>query len=208
MEITRIDGYSDDRFSQTVLYQHGAYLIAGEPYEVEITGRDCAVIRGADPRLYRALAEEFRFHAPQIVRFLTECGETAAQYPAAELLDVELERIQPSQFYIDEEKLHAVRTFVRTAEDVVIQVVPWEDRFISLDGHTRLYCAAQNGFSAVKAIVSETDDWVWPFVREARRRGIDQPRDLILLPHEQYTVQWDRYCDSVFAGQSAQGEPT
>ena len=98
-------------------------------------------------------------------------------------------------------KLAAVRSFIRQPEDVIIQVIPYGDRYISLDGHTRLYAAAQDGFRTVRAVLSETDDWVWPFVREAEKRKIFRPRDLILLPHDEYEIQWNQYCDSVFAQQ-------
>ena len=111
------------------------------------------------------------------------------------------DNIQPSQFFVDEEKLAAVRSFIHQPEDVIIQVIPCGDRFISLDGHTRLYAAVQDGFRTVRAVLSETDDWVWPFVREAEKRKIFRPRDLILLPHDEYEIQWNQYCDSVFAQQ-------
>ena len=201
MEIQRINNYTDNRFSKAVLAQHGAYLIDGDPYEIEITGPSSATVRGKDPAAYAELIEEFRFHAPHIVRFADKAGSLLAEYPAPEIIDVDLDRIQPSQFFVDEEKLAAIRTFIHQPEDVVIQVLPWNGRYISLDGHTRLYAAVQDGFPSVKAVVSETDDWVWPFVREAEKRKILSPRDLILLSHDEYEVQWNQYCDSVFAQQ-------
>lgn len=201
MDIQRIDNYTDSRFSKTVLAQHGAYLIDGKPYEIEITGPAAATVRGKDPAVYAELIEEFRFHAPHIVRFSDAAGSLLAEYPLPEIIEVEPDRIQPSQFFVDEEKLAAIRTFIRKPEDVVIQVLPWNGRFISLDGHTRLYAAVQAGFSSVKAVISETDEWVWPFVQEAQRRKILSPRDLILLSHDEYEVQWNQYCDSVFADQ-------
>lgn len=36
MNIKRIDTYDDPRFSKEVLLQHGAFLVDGLPYEVEI----------------------------------------------------------------------------------------------------------------------------------------------------------------------------
>lgn len=200
MEIKRIDHYTDERFSRSVLYQHGAYLIDEEPYEIEIIGPEEATVRGKDPNLYRELIETFRFHAPHIVRFYDQEHAVIAKYPAPDLLEIELDKIQPSQFYIDEEKLEAVETFIRDPEDIVIQLIPYGDRFISLDGHTRLYLAVRNGYKTVKAVMSETDDWVWVFVEEAQRRKIFSPKDMILLPHEQYRIKWDKYCDEVFSG--------
>lgn len=197
-DIIRIDSYLDARFSKTALCQHGAYLIGEDPYEIEITGADTAVVRGKDPTQFEALIETFRFHAPHINRFLDEGGAQIAAHPAPEQIEIAIERIQPSQFYIDEEKLAAIRTFVHKPEDVVVQVIPYGERFISLDGHTRLYLAAKRGYAAVQAVVSETDDWVWTFVREAERRNIRRPQDMVLLPHERYEILWNRYCDEVF----------
>lgn len=200
MRIKRIDSYSDDRFSKTALNQHGAYLIDNEPYQIEITDVASAVICGKDPAIYKTLMEEFRFHAPHIFKFYDPCARLIAEYPAPILFDLPLESVQPSQFYVDEEKLKVVRTFICKAEDIVVQVIPYGDRFISLDGHTRLYVAVQSGFKTVKAIESKTDDWVWTFVHEAERRNILRPMDMVLLPHEQYEMQWEQYCDEVFAG--------
>lgn len=202
MDIKRIDGYTDGRFSKTVLDQHGAYLIDDEPYEIEITGETEASIRGKDPSCYEELIEYFRFHAPHISRFFDEAGATVAEFPAPELVRVKLENIQPSQFFIDETKLAAIESFIRCEDDIIIQVKPYGERFISLDGHTRLYHAVKSGFSSVRAVVSDSDEWVFKFVHEAERRGVIEPKDMVLLPHEKYVVEWDEYCDSVFAQQS------
>lgn len=200
MDITRIDSYDDGRFSKIVLNQHGAYLVDNEPYQVEIINSISAVIRGNNPAVYNTLIEEFRFHAPHIVKFYDESAKLITEYSIPKLLDIPLDSIQPSQFFVDDEKLKAVRTFIDKVEDIVVQVKPYGDRFISLDGHTRLYLAVQNGFGTVKAVESETDDWVWPFVHEAEKRNILRPGDMILLPHEQYEIQWNQYCDKLFAG--------
>ena len=203
MEIRRINSYRDMRFSQRVLNQHGAYLVDGEPYAFEITGPDCAQLSGAEPSVFPELIEEFRFHAPHIVRFYDVEGQIIEAFPQPEILTIPLNQIQPSQFFVDRDKLAAVRSFLHTGCDVVIQVLPWEERFIALDGHTRLYWAAAEGADAVRAVVSETDDWIWTFVREAEKRGIRRPQDLELLDHEDYVIRWDRYCDSVFGREEA-----
>ena len=95
-------------------------------------------------------------------------------------------------------KLSAVKTFIHESDDVVIQVTPNDDRYISLDGHTRLFLAAQKGYKAIRAVISEPDDCILTFVAEAKRRGVYSPKDLLLLSHDEYEVKWNRYCDSVF----------
>ena len=135
MDITRIDTYDDERFSQKVLNQHGAYLISGDPYEIEIINTTEAVVRGNDSGVYPDLIEYFRFHAPHIIRFSDEYGKQIVSYPSPEIIDVEIDKIQPSQFFIDEEKLDAIRSFANDREDIIVQVLPWNDRFICKGGH-------------------------------------------------------------------------
>ena len=86
MDITRIDSYDDGRFSKTVLNQHGAYLVDNEPYQVEIINSISAVIRGNNPAVYNTLIEEFRFHAPHIVKFYDESAKLITEYPIPKLL--------------------------------------------------------------------------------------------------------------------------
>ena len=199
MEIRRIDEYQDDRFSQKILFQHGAYLIDDEPYEIEIINKDSAVVRGMDAAFFHELIEYFRFHAPHVIFFYDIDGKLIKEYPHPDLVKIEIEKIQPSQFYIDEEKVEAVSSFIQDEKDIIIQAMPWNDRYIALDGHTRLYLALKMGYESVYAVLTESDDWVWKFVDEARNRNIYKPSDMILVSHEEYEIRWNQYCDDVFA---------
>jgi len=199
LEITRINSYDDKRFSIIVLNQHGAYLIDNEPYEIEIVSKDTAIVRGNNPSAYEELIEEFRYHAPHVCKFLDDTGAMIKEYPIAEKTWIELLSIQPSQFYVDEDKLEAIKSFINSEEDIVVQVIPWNDRFISLDGHTRLYLAYLLGFRQVKAVIVEQEEWVWQFVSETQKRGIITPKDMTLLSHEDYEVKWNQFCDTLFA---------
>ena len=200
MEITRINTYADSRFSRAALMQHGCFLADGIPYEVEIAAPRQAVVRGPSPGAYPAIAEAFRFYAPEICRFFSEDGTCVASFPEDPLLELPLEQIQPSQFYVDEEKLRAVGSFLRRPEDVIVQVLPYEGRYLALDGHTRLFYAVRRGWAAVRALIQPSDAYIFSFVQEARRRGIRVPADLVLLSHAEYREKWDGYCDAFFAG--------
>lgn len=200
-EIRRINTYCDARFFPTVLRQHGAFLVDGEPYEVEITEKDSAQVRGPKSELYVLLIEEFRFYAGHICRFYNENGELVADFPPVELFTVKLSEIQPSQFYVDEEKLQAVRTFLFSPEDIVIPVIRWENRYVSLDGHTRLAAAIDAGYDRVSAFIEESDGSILGFVEEAKKRGIFSPYDLQRVSHAEYDVVWNQFCDDYFKRQ-------
>ena len=199
MEIKRINTYEDNRFSQTVLHQYGCFLVDGEPYEVEIISEYEAIISGADQAVYTEIIEEFRFYTPHITRFYDRGGQTVKEYPTAQLLTLRLDQIQPSQFFVDEDKIAAISSFVHKSEDIIIQVLPNEDRFISLDGHTRLYYAVMQGWECVRAVVESSDDRVYKFVTEAQKRGIHTPKELTLVSHAEYEEKWNRFCDQFFA---------
>ena len=199
MEIKRINTYDDNRFSQIVLYQHGCFLVDGKPYEVEIISDYEAIISEVDQAVYTEIIEEFRFYTPHITRFYSREGQIVKEYPRAQLLTLCLDQIQPSQFFVDEDKIAAISSFIHKPQDIIIQVLPNEDRFISLDGHTRLYYAVMKGWECVRAVVESSDDWVYKFVTEAQKRGIYTPKEMALVSHDEYEEKWNRFCDQFFA---------
>lgn len=199
MNIKRINTYQDERFSQTVLNQHGCFLVEDEPYEVEIISEREAVIRGREVDVFPEIIEEFRFYTPQITRFYDKNQRIVKEFPDAEILTIPLTDIQPSQFYVDEDKIAAIRSFIRSGEDIIIQVMKDGERYISLDGHTRLYYAVMMGWTEVRAVEDTSADYIYGFVEEAVRRNIQTPYDLQMVSHEEYEVKWNKFCDEYFA---------
>lgn len=203
MEIERIDTYDDDRFDKEVLKQHGAFLVDGQyPCSFRIVDEKTAVVGYHNYEGIEELIEEFRFYAEHITCFLDEQGNLLKEYPRVKTFDLELDQIQPSQFFVDEDKLKEVASFVRGPEDVVIPVTRMENtnQYISQDGHTRMYCACQKGIRTVKAFLAEEEnDYISYFVEEARNRGIYKISDMQVLSHEEYTEKWHRFCDEYFS---------
>ena len=198
MDIQRINTYNDNQFSKAVLLQHGCFLVDGKPYEVEIISDYEAIIRGENQAVYTAVIGEFRFYAPHITRFYDRDGKIVMEYPRLPLLTLCLNQIQPSQFYVDEDKIAAISSFIHELQDIIIQVLPNEERFISLDGHTRLYYAFMKGWECVRAVVETADDWIYKFVDEAQKRGIYTPKEMTLVSHDEYEIKWIRFCDVFF----------
>ncbi len=199
MNIERINTYQDPRFSQTALNQHGCFLADGKPYEVEILSSREAVIRGREEGVYPAIIEEFRFFTPHITMFYNENHSLIQEFPPAEFLTVSLKDIQPSQFYVDKDKIAAIKSFIRSGMDIIIQVCRHGNRYISLDGHTRLYYAAQMGWTEVRAVEVSSGTYINGFVAEAIRRNIRSPYDLQLVSHLEYEEKWNKFCDDYFA---------
>lgn len=198
-EIERVNSYKDSRFSPVILRQHGAFLVNGVPCQVEIAGPQEAVVCGEAREFYPQLIEDFRFYAEHICRFFDKEGALLAEFPAVNRFPVKLQDLQPSQFFVDQEKLAAVETFITGSKDIVIPVVESCGRLVSLDGHTRLAAAVKQGVDMVFAFFTGGGDYVENFVEEARNRGVFSPYDLPIIPHSEYEVKWNRFCDEFFA---------
>lgn len=202
IDIQRINRYDDPRFSPQVLWQHGAFLVDDRPYEVEIVGQETAVVRGPDSAVFPELMEHFRFFAEHIYRFIDESGRLIREYRPVALFSVKLTEIQPSQFYVDIDKIAAVKNFIGRAEDIVIPLIKTQSGYISLDGHTRLALAVEWGFNYVQGFFTQAGDYIVDFAREAQKRNVWSPFDLQAIPHEKYEVLWNQFCDEFFERKS------
>lgn len=198
MRIKRINTYDDNRFSQEALYQHGCYIADGDvPVEIKIISQTEALIKGGKA-YFDEVIEEFRFNAEHITNFYDESGKLIKKFKDVKVFKFDLDKIQPIQFFIDSDKLEAVKSFVNREEDVIIPVTICEDTYASLDGHTRLYLAYSLGFKYVYAYLGETFCGFDYFFYEARKRNIYTAKDLTLLTHDDYTVKWDKFCDEYY----------
>lgn len=76
--------------------------------------------------------------------------------------------------------------------------MPYKGRYISLDGHTRLYYAVLNEWKAVRAVVESSDVYIFDFVKEAQKREIYTPQDIKMVSHSEYEKKWYQFCDEYF----------
>ena len=198
MEIKRVTDYNNPIFSQIVLNQRGAFLIDEEPYEIEIISSDSAFVKGKNREFFKKLIEYFRYYSPHINNFFDENNKKIISFEKKRVLTLEVDKIQPSQFYIDEDKLNALKSFIKNSKDIVIQVVKSDEGYICVDGHTRIFIAFLINFKNVLAIETEFDDNTNYFVSQAKKRNIFTIKDLKLVSHNDYKNLWIDFCNSYF----------
>lgn len=196
MDIQRVDSYDDDRFDREVLRQHGAYVVNGKPCSFRITGRDSAIVIWHGEGRVEPIIDDFRFYAEHITKFYNENGELIKEYPAVETFEVEIDSIQPSQFYVSRDKLSAIAAFINSGDDVVIPVLKGESgRYIAMDGHTRLYYANIKGYGKVHAFIAADSEMTRAFAEEAAKRGIHKISDMKEVSQDEYVEKWYAFCD-------------
>lgn len=202
MKVERVHTYSDARFSETSLLQHGCFLVDDNPYEVEIISGTEAIVRGKRIELFKDVIDEFRLYAPFITNFYDRKHHLVAQYSSVEKFLISLDSIQPSQFYVDKDKVDALSHILDDVNKIIVPVIPYGDRYISLDGHSRLYYAWMKEWEAVWGIIDNDDNsWVDFFVEEAQKRKIFEISDMKVLSHEEYEEKWNRYCEMYFTNE-------
>lgn len=199
MRIERINRYDDSRFQTEVLRQHGAFLVDGQhPCQFLITGPNTAVIDYHDDSKVEEIIDEFRFYAKHITKFFKKDGTLLKCCDDVKLMKVGIDQLQPSQFYINAEKMNAIAAWAKRVEHFIIPVLNHADAWIVLDGHTRLYLAKTLNMEAVYVYEDSSDEYIHDFVAEARRRKIDTIQDLTLVSGEEYALLWDAFCDDYF----------
>ena len=179
----------------------------------------CGFYRGTHGELYRA----YPFLAPDQADTFVE--KTADSLPAAlekilaiwkEPVTLRLKDLQPSQFYISEEKLRAVREWFDPSNLSGFEAIPvkmLDGIPVMMDGHTRAAAAVLAGLDAVP-LVRDRDDLSWDMYRhcveECRERQVHSPQDLTrrIVPEAEYHEQWDRWCDRMQAALENGKDPT
>lgn len=199
-KIQRINSYEDDRFDKDILNQHGAFIV-DEKYKCsfKIINKDSAIVLFDKKVDVFQLIDKFRFYSGHIINFYGEDMELIKAFPTINIFHITIKDIQPSQFFVDMDKVKAIESFIKSEEDIIISLAKTKDSFISLDGHTRLYYAVSKGYSKVKGYFTEPGDYLEDFVEEARRRNIYSPYDLELISHEEYEIKWNKFCDDFFS---------
>ena len=204
MKIERINTYDDNRFSREILLEHGAFLIDDSlPCSFKICDNCSAMVLFGDYANIMPIIEEFRFYAEHITVFYDNAGNKIAEFPPIPVKELSLADIQPSQFYVDADKIEAISSFIHNDNNIILPVAYDEriGKYVSLDGHTRMYYAYTRGWQRVNAFESQDDaSYIFSFVDETRRRGVFSAKDIKKLPHAEYVQKWDKFCDEFFAG--------
>ncbi|MCL2421779.1 MAG: hypothetical protein FWD03_07980 [Defluviitaleaceae bacterium] len=200
MEIVRANTKDTDIFSKAEL-DFGACCFFTEDrkskYFFEIKGREATFYTNTDQYIDKAI-EEFLFYSSFITSVKDKNGQVLeTKHPAKPYL-LEISKIQPSQFFINEVKLESCKKWIKSAEDIFIPIVIKDGKYISQDGHTRMKAAIDLGYTAVYVYPDEYDDTIFHFVDEAVRRNINSVMDMEIVSDEEYKVKWDGFCDDLF----------
>lgn len=108
-----------------------------------------------------------------------------------------INKLQPSQFYLSEQKVEAVRRWFTKETLKPLPVKRLGERIFLTDGHSRAFVAYEQGMTEVPVVWDEDD---WPFydacVLACEERGVFTVKDLKhrqLSPRE-FEEKWLGFC--------------
>ena len=132
---------------------------------------------------------------------------TSRETSEKDLSEILLKELQPSQFYVSEEKLRKAEQWFNP-EDLSnfepISVKELDGKLVMLDGHTRAVAALNAGLEKVP-LIWETEEWDWEMYRrcvhECEQRDVLSPLDLVprVISAAEYWEKWDAWCDRMQA---------
>jgi len=118
---------------------------------------------------------------------------------------IKLLDIQPSQFYISQEKIDKIKEWFQTQDLSNFEPIPIKELngvIIFTDGHTRAWVAYEAGLTEVPTVWDEDDlDWelYQKCVDACLERGVRTIADFKerILSSKDYMVKWDYWCDEL-----------
>ncbi|MFW9922695.1 MAG: hypothetical protein ACFFDW_05315 [Candidatus Thorarchaeota archaeon] len=123
----------------------------------------------------------------------------------AEVFELELIKIQPSQLYISKKKLEIILTKFNPTDINTLGVIPIKklgQDIIYTDGHTRAFVAYLKGFEKIQA-EWETENLDWEMYQECvnwcKDENIYSIVDLRtrIIEHEDYKILWYDRCEKM-----------
>lgn len=202
MNIKRADTNDADIFCPQQL-AYGACCFYTEDrlnqYFFEIKGQEAVLhTNPAISHFIDAAIDEFLFYSNFIHRVKAPNGHVLREQGLVDLCQIEINKIQPSQFYVSEAKLASCKKWIKAPEDIKIPITVLEGRIIALDGHTRLRAAADLGFGHVYTYVDYCGEYICQFVVEANKRGVFDVLGMEILSEGEYEQKWHKFCDEFF----------
>ena len=113
--------------------------------------------------------------------------------------------LQPSQFYISEEKINNIKKWFSPRDLSNFEPIPIKEldgQVVITDGHTRLVMALLSGLDSVPLVWDE-DELNWDMyrecVKECKKLGITSPSNLLtrIISKDEYDIKWNKWCDEM-----------
>ena len=153
-------------------------------YEFEIHDDQARVIYDNILHIKDAIAA-FRKYNKHIVRFYNSDRSFYLAFDDIHTFKLPLDILQPSKFFIDEEKYNAIEKHLEN-ERLVVPVTILDDEYVLLDGHARVKYLIDNYVKMIDVYLDTPDIDCQNRVYIAKENNLFKVKNMEILPHEEY----------------------
>ena len=153
-------------------------------YEFEIHDDQARVIYDNIFHIKDAIGA-FRKYNKHIVRFYNSDRSFYLAFDDIHTFKLPVDILQPSKFFIDEEKYNAIEKHLEN-ERLVVPVTILDDEYVLLDGHARVKYLIDNYVKMVDVYLDTPDIDCQNRVYIAKENNLFKVKNMEILPHEEY----------------------
>lgn len=166
-------------------------------YYFMIKGREATLFANHNLYIDEAI-DVFLFYSGFVTLIKDPEGLVLREKASDKFALLDISKIQPSQFYINERKLTNCKRWIKSQSDIMIPTSVIDGNVIALDGHTRLRAALDLGYKHAYGYADNCGEYITHFVEETRKRDVFDVSNMKILSDERYKVKWHDYCDEFF----------
>lgn len=201
MEVERCEGRILDAVS-TIKNHNTSFILThlneSIRYDFEIMNHKEAILHTKAELCPKEVIEEFLFYSGFISQIKTVNGEFIYHQPPKNVMKQPLDCIQPSQLYVNEEKLKRLLTWINDPRDIIVPVIQLNEQYVSIDGHTRLKAAELLGFHEIYIYLDDFEVYIEDFVHFCQNEQKYSIYDLSIISDEEYQIKWCTFCEAYF----------
>ena len=165
-------------------------------YEFQINKNEAKIVSSNLVFIEHAI-KEFRKYNKNINVFYNESRSYYRAFDKEYTFKLPIKCIQPSKFFINEEKLNIIEEYI-DEDDICVPVCIIDDEYVLLDGHTRLYLMNQNYRKLVDVYIDEKYPQIEDFIYMAKENNIRSISQMKLLSNEEYHNIWDNFINEYY----------
>ena len=153
-------------------------------YEFEIYNEEALIKYNSILHIKEAI-NYFRKINKQIIIFYNKDRSFYMAFDKIFTFKLPINILQPSKFFIDEEKLEVCRKYLED-KPITLPVTIIDDEYVLLDGHARARFLLENDYKMVDVYMDEENDFTREYVYIAKENNLFKVSQMQILSHEDY----------------------
>lgn len=153
-------------------------------YEFEVN-KNQALVKYDSILFIKDAINEFRKYNKNVIQFYNSDRSFYLGFDEIHTFKLPIDILQPSKFFIDQDKYNAIEKHLKN-EEFVVPVCIIDDEYVLLDGHTRARYLIDNYIKMIDVYMDTPSIDTQNYVYIAKENNLFKVKNMEILPHEEY----------------------